>query len=184
MKKRTAIAIGVLSFLYAPFANAQTASPHSDLATVNWSVKQAQTLNAEPKQAVWKFLNDVWTGNQNYANEGKLCSFQFADLRHSGELSLAVTYDEGGTADCNDFDVYDKTPVGIEDYDFGADGAFEGIKDLNGDGNHEIVVDRSFAWAGRDHCSALWSVIYAWNGAGYANVSQDFKVSIDKRCRS
>jgi hypothetical protein len=30
---------------------------------------------------------------------GKLCTFQFAGLDHSGELSLVVSYDGGGTAD-------------------------------------------------------------------------------------
>jgi hypothetical protein len=156
--------------LYASFAFAQTAAPHPDLDTADWSVKQAQSLNAEPKDLVWKFMghDDSSPGN------GKLCSFQFADLRHSGELSLAVTYDNGGTGDCNDFDIFDKTPAGIEDYDFGADPVFDGIEDINGDGRYEVVVGRSFASIGRDHCAAFWPVIYAWDGSGYADVSGQF----------
>jgi hypothetical protein len=174
MNKRFAIAACFLACLYGSFAGAQTAAL-PDLDTADWSAKQAQSLNAQSKQAVWKFLNNLWTGNQNFANEGKLCSFEFADLRHSGELSLAVTYDNGGTGDCNDFDIFDKTPAGIEDYDFGADPVFDGIEDIDGDGRHEVVVGRSFASIGRDHCAAFWPVIYAWDGSGYADVSGQFK---------
>jgi hypothetical protein len=171
MNKPVVVAVCFLICLHASFAGAQTAAPHPDLETADWSIKQARSLNAEPKDVVWKLMghDDSDPGN------GKLCSFQFADLRHSGQLSLAVTYDNGGTGDCNDFDVFDKTAAGIEDYDFGADPVFDDIEDIDGDGRHELVVDRSFASIGRDHCTATWPVIYAWNGSGYADVSGQFK---------
>jgi hypothetical protein len=173
MNKQFAIAACFLACLYASFAGAQTAAPHPDLETADWSVKQARSLNAEPKDVVWKLM-----GHDNSSpGDGKLCSFQFADLRHSGELSLAVTYDGGGTAHCNYFDVFDKTAAGIEDYDFfvGGEPFFEGIKDINGDGRYEVVVGRSFASVERDRCAAIWPVIYAWDGSGYADVSGQFK---------
>jgi hypothetical protein len=172
MKKRIAIAMGVVTFLCAPIVRAQSAPLHPNLETPDWSTKQARTLNAEPKKAVWELIDNLLG-----VDLGKLCSSQFSDLRHSGELSLAVTYDAGGNADCIDFDVIDKTPAGIEDYDFFAGGQpfFEGIKDINGDGRYEVVVGRSFASIGRDHCAAIWPVIYAWNGSGYADVSGQFK---------
>ncbi|HVA83461.1 MAG TPA: HEAT repeat domain-containing protein [Candidatus Binataceae bacterium] len=172
MKKRIAIAIWVLTFLYASLAGAQTAAPHPNLETADWSTKQARSLNAEPKKAVWELIDNLLG-----VDLGKLCSFQFTDLRHSEVLSLAVTYDAGGNADCIDFDVIDKTPAGIEDFDFFAGGEpfFEGIKDINGDGRREVIVGRSFASIGRDHCTAIWPVIYAWDGSGYADVSGQFK---------
>jgi hypothetical protein len=173
MRKATSpVSLLVSMFLYASFAFAQTAAPHPDLEAADWSVKQAQSLNAEPEKAVWELINNLLG-----VDLGKLCSFQFADLRHSGELSLAVTYDNGGNADCIDFDVIDKTPAGFEDFDFFADGQpfFEGIKDIYGDGKYEVVVGQSFASIGRDHCAAVWPVIYAWDGSGYADVSSQFK---------
>ncbi len=115
----------------------------------------------------------------------KLCWFKFADLRHSGNLSLAVVYDNGGTADCNNFDVIDKTPAGFEDFDFfnPGDSFFESIEDINGDGNHQLIVGRGFASAGRDHCTAIWPVVYAWDGTGYADVSGEFKNFYQKRLK-
>ena len=79
--------------------------------------------------------------------------------------------------DCNDVDIFDKTPAGIEDYAFISSGTnfFDSIEDIKGDGNHELIVDRVFAFAGTSHCIATWPVIYAWNGAGYADVSSEYK---------
>ncbi len=172
MKKLTGNAICLLIVLHAPFARAQTAAPHPNLETADWSIKQAQSLNAEPKKAVWEFIDNLLG-----LGLGKLCSFEFADLRHSGELSLVVSYDTGGTMDCNDVEVFDRTAAGIEAYDFNTAGAsfFDSIEDSNGDDNRELVVDRSFAAGGIDHCTATWPVIYAWNGTGYADVSGQFK---------
>ncbi len=138
MNKQFAIAACFLACLSASFARAQTAAPHLDLDTADWSVKQARILNAEPKDVVSKFMGY----DDSNPSDGKLCSFQFADLSHSGELSQAVTYDGGGTADCNYFEVFDKTAAGIEDYDFftGGEPFFEGIQDINGDGRYEVVV--------------------------------------------
>jgi hypothetical protein len=111
-------------------------------------------------------------------NPGKLCTFRFADLRHSGQLSLVVSYDGGGTADCNYVKIFDKGPVGIANYDFDAtqDLSLDSIKDLNGDGHDELIMDSGLAGGGgADHCVATWPVVYAWNGTGYADVSTEFK---------
>jgi len=74
-----------------------------------WSVKEFSTLNSEPRAAVWKFINHLWGNNTLSPEDGKLCSFHFADLRRSGELSLVVSYDDGGTADCNDVAIFART---------------------------------------------------------------------------
>jgi len=113
-------AVGLLTCLYASSVGAQTAALQSDLASADWSVKQAKNLNAEPNEVVWKFMTNL----PGRVDVGKLCEFQFADLRRSGELSLIVSYDAGGMGDCNDIDVFDKTPAGIEDYDFNTNGAY------------------------------------------------------------
>jgi hypothetical protein len=102
MKNYTVAIICLLTLLCAFCAGAQPPTQPPDLASADWSVKQAQRLNAEPKEVVFKSMVKV-------LGFSKLCWFKFVDLRHSGTLSLAVVYDNGGTADCNNFDVIDKT---------------------------------------------------------------------------
>src|ERR1700679_3881434 len=122
-----------LSCLYAASSRAQTPTPFPNLATIDWSVKQAKILNAQSADNVWKFMNGQWGNNDLSPGNGKLCEFHFADLRQSGELSLVVSYDAGGTADCNDVDIFDKTRCGLDDYDFNndAESDFESIDDIN-----------------------------------------------------
>ncbi|HUN58531.1 MAG TPA: hypothetical protein VMU41_10490 [Candidatus Binataceae bacterium] len=167
------IALGFLSCLCALSAEAHTPAPPFDLASAGWSLKREKILNAEPKDAVWKFMNNLWGNNNLGPGNGKLCEFHFADLRHSGELSLVASYDAGGTADCNDVDVFDRTRAGIEDYDFNNDAGtyFGDVENVNGDGNYELVFDKLFVPAVMDHCTATWPVIYAWTGDGYSDVS-------------
>ena len=43
------------------------------------------------------------------------------------------------------------------------------------DGRSELAVGTIFASAGRWHCFAMWPVVYAWNGTGYADVSGQYK---------
>ena len=124
----------------------KAATSHPDLASADWSVKQAKLLNAEPNDAFWFFINRLWDPSLKVselnAGDGKLCTFQFAKLRHSGELSLVVSYDGGGTADCNDVKIFAKGPTGIVSYDFDAtqDLSFDSIVDINGDGHHELTA--------------------------------------------
>jgi hypothetical protein len=148
------------------------------LATADWSVKQAKILNAKPIGTIWKSLNNVPGWSDLGPDVGKLCAFQFADLRHSGELSLVVSYDNGGTTDCNMVDVLDKTPAGTKDYAFNDAGLFyfDSIEDINGDGHQELIVDKVFAAGSQTGpCTVTSPVIYAWNGNGYADVSKKYR---------
>jgi len=93
-------------------------------------------------------------------------------------LSLVVSYDDGGTADCNDVAMFDKVSTGIEDYDFASVGMYwyDSIEDLNGDGRNELIVDGILAAPlGGGHCWATWPIVYTWNGTGYADVSAEFR---------
>jgi len=176
MNKVAVILIGLLTWLYGSFAFAQTPALPPNLATADWTLKQAKILNAESNDAVWKFMIEVWS-TIDLPGSGKVCEFHFADLRCSGELSLVVVYDGGGTADCNYVDIFDKSLTGIEDYDFNTSTPvyFNSIQDINRDGNYEVVLDAVFVAGGIDECTATWPVIYGWNGTGYADVSTEFK---------
>jgi len=149
------------------------------LLSGDWSVGQAQKLNALPKDAVWRFINNL----QPRTGAGELCDFKFAKLRHSEELSLVVSDDGGGTADCNDVEIYDKTPIGIKHFDFIDTGAtfFDNIRDINGDGRQELIVDKVFAPGGEHQCTATWPVVYASNGTGYGTVSAESKAFYRQR---
>ncbi len=112
---------------------------------------------------------------------GHVCDFRFADLRHSGNLSLVVSDDGGGTEDCNYTSIIDKTASRFETYELEevyADVFFtaeDSIKDINHDGNSELVVWTLIGPASdmREECT--WPRIFAWTGNGYAEVSAHYR---------
>jgi hypothetical protein len=158
-------------------------SPQPDLASADWSVSAPHSLQDNPpsKQAVWFFINRLGDPSLDVselsAGDGKLCSFRFVDLRHSGELSLVAVYDGGGTADCNELTVFDKSSAGIEMYDYSGALASDVnvVKDINGDGHFELVAfDRLTPLAEGLDWTDKWPSIYSWTGKGYTNVSSQY----------
>lgn len=90
------------------------------------------------------------------------------------ELSLVVSDDGGGTADCNDVDVLEKSGASTELYSFS--GYFDEIKDIDGNGRYELIVDQPFAAGSQTGpCIVTSAAIYAWNGNGYADVSSKYR---------
>jgi hypothetical protein len=77
-------------------------------------------------------------------------------------------------------DVVDKTTSGFEIYSttesrFQADNeANNVVRDINGDGNFELLVDVSFISQDCATRDVTFTVIYAWTGAGYTSVSDSF----------
>ncbi|MGD0288430.1 MAG: hypothetical protein ABSC63_02080 [Candidatus Binataceae bacterium] len=123
--------------------------------------------------AVWNFMTHFW--GDAWIEQGKLCSFQFVELRHSGKLSLVAIYDWDGGGNCNDLTIFDKSAAGVEGFDYGGgppldDDVKEIVKDISGNGHLELAV-RSFNMTeGRDD----WPSVYAWTGGGYTNVSSQY----------
>jgi hypothetical protein len=123
----------------------------------------------------------------------KVCEFRFADLRNSGNLSLIVTVNPEGRQipECNELDIFDRTPTGFESYT--TDGAYgqdlaHSVLDINDDGKHELVLRAPLApfamWSmsnkngftcGTEGGGAEWPVIFAWTGKGYSEVSDQHK---------
>ncbi|MBF6561103.1 MAG: hypothetical protein IVW56_12495 [Candidatus Binataceae bacterium] len=169
--------IGTLafSFVVAPFAFAQTPAPPPDLASADWSVGAPHSLAKDPpaNEAVWNFMIHFW--GDAWIEQGKLCSFQFVDLRHSGELSLVTIYDWDGGGNCNDLTIFDKSPAGVEGFDYGGgppldDQVKDLLQDLSSDGHMELAV-RSFDMTERENA---WPSVYAWTGGDYTNVSSQY----------
>src|SRR5580700_10605828 len=145
----------------------------TDLAAADWSVKSPHSLAASPPSddAVLALVNKL----NSPVDFHSICSSQFADLRHSGNLSLVVAASDGRFCSLS---IIDKTPSGFELYGVGLAHSSEGpeIKDLAGNGNLELIVDTDFtSYYAVHHCTATWPVIYAWTGGGYTDVSSQYK---------
>lgn len=185
--KKIAIVVGSLSLaciLLLPSA-AQTTAARPALASCDWSVKSPHNLAANPPttELVQKFVNAAF--REDYT---RVCAFRFADLRHSGNLSLVVDIDGGGTGGCNITDIFDKTPSGFEDYTASAvldDDIGKSINDINHDGNLELVLWAPLAPSEMsDQCDAEWPLIFAWTGNGYTEVSNQYKQYYQKYLNS
>jgi len=154
-----------------------------DLAAADWSVKSTHSLATNPPSddAVLGLLSKLITLG---AYSG-ICSSRFADLRHSGNLSLVVSVTDGRFCSLS---IIDKTPSGFERY--AADQAHfsDGpkIEDLAGNGNLELIVDTEFTGylGGTGPCVATWPVIYAWTGTGYTDVSNQYKGYYEQQLQS
>jgi hypothetical protein len=134
-------------------------------------LSQAKKLNSMSKGVIRDSMNPLWANTAS-----KLCAFRFADLRSSGTLSLVLSSDGGGTADCNNVEIIDKDPTGIEYYDIDGSGAYlDSVQNLNGNDSQELLIDQVFI-SYKDHCIATWPVIYAWTGSGYTDVSSSYRI--------
>ncbi len=168
-----------LASLLSSFGWAQTAAAPPDLASYDWSVKAAHSLatNPPPADGVWAFVNNALAGDPS---QGHLCEFHFADLRHSGNLSLVVVIDSGGIGGCKGIDIFDKTAYGFEHYSSNAnpeDNLRDSFQDVNHDGNFEFVLYGPLAPSARQRlaCDAEWPMIFAWTGTAYNEVSSQYK---------
>jgi hypothetical protein len=166
----------------------KAAGSNEDLTKADWSVNAPHDLAHNPpsKDAVSRLIGL----SPDNPSMGKVCDFHFADMRHQGTLSLVVSDDGGGESDCNDVDIFDKTPRGLEDRQLNAGFAYlDGVEDINGDGRFEVIVD---GLAGRENvgdyygkgtspycnmcltCTEYWPRVYAWTGGGYTGVSSQY----------
>lgn len=168
----------VLPLCFLPVrAQARAAANPPALATDDWSVNSRHNLAMNPPSSdrVCGFMDTAYGGFI-----GHVCDFRFADLRHSGNLSLIVSNDGGGTADCNYTTIFDKTPTGFESYDLDMYGEVyfskdDGVEDINKDGNSELVV-WTLEWQPTpvgEECT--WPRIFAWTRNGYSEVTAHYK---------
>ncbi len=165
----------VLASTFSSSVWAQSATVNFNLVSADWSSKQAQSLNSLPKPAIWNFASGAFRDNR-----GQVCDFRFADLRHSGNLSLVVVMDYGATAGCSGTQIFDKTASGFESYTTTVDPAGslrEAIQDINHDGHLELVLSGTLADDESQHfeCFPLWPMIFAWTGSGYTDVSSQYR---------
>jgi hypothetical protein len=160
--------------------------PLDDLKRADWSVNAPHDLAHNPpaKEAIWSFIGHL---PGRMPDMGKLCDFHFVDLRGRGTLSLVVSDDAGGTVDCNNVEIFDKTSGGIEQYLQPGYLGTPGVEDINGNGRFEVVVYDTgateyggFSEGSVMHCDACrtceenWPIVYAWTGSRYSEVSPQY----------
>jgi hypothetical protein len=151
-----------------------------DLATADWSVRSVDNLAANPprEDAILSLLTrlGVFPGNSPYA---EVKSARFADLRHSGQLSLVVSATD---ARQSWLAIVDRTPSGFEVYDLDERGSLEGIEDLAHNGRSELIVGTPLADTG--FCMDGSPIVFAWTGRSYTNVSDQHKTYYEQKLAS
>lgn len=155
----------------------QAESSRSSLAAYNWAVDASPNLVDKPPRVeiVRKFMEQQ--NDEERSEETRICSYRFADMGHNGNLTLLVTRQDGGHGGCGTLYIVDRTPTGfVQHFASGSVWGFgdvrNGVRDIDHDGHLEIIVYHDLtAYEGAMHCLADWPVIYAWDGADYANVS-------------
>ena len=145
----------------------------TELAAADWSVQSPHSLLVNPPSddGVLTLLNKLTYIPGSYT---RICSSRFADLRHSGTLSLIVSASDGGVCDLQ---IIDKTASGfvLYDVDSSRDSNIE-LKDIDENGGLELIADVDLtSYDGAGHCEATWPVVYAWTGSGYIDVSNQYK---------
>src|ERR1700722_2519556 len=186
MNKILAVTFCLAFFLSMPIPVNAGAPPA--LASASWSVNGAHNLASKPPSldAVQDFYDGAFGIEEPFV---RVCEFRFADLRNSGNLSLIVTVNPEGQQipECNELDIFDKTPTGFELYH--TDGAYgddlaNSVLDINHDGRHELVLwgdllnDTGYYQSKRVSevgCDAKWPLVFAWTGNGYAEVGVKYK---------
>jgi hypothetical protein len=142
-----------------------------DLSKANWSVSTANNLATNPpsNNEILTFIEKLRGLEGAYL---QLCSAQFADLRHSGNLSLVASWSDGRFCDV---EIFDKSAAGFEVYDVDDSRRVE-VKDVDGNATLQVIADVDLTvWAGSNHCQASWPVIYTWTGDGYEDVSSKYR---------
>jgi hypothetical protein len=175
-KKVLPIPFFALSFLFA--SSALAAPP--DLASMDWSVKAPHNLGANPPadDVIKTFMGKL---DGAAGDPQGICYAHFADLHHSGRLSLVVSEADGEACHLS---VVDKTARGFRSYSFDLSRGVDGpeIKDLSGNGQLELIVPTDLSgYLGGEYCGARWPVIYAWTGGSYSDVSSHYRDYYEER---
>lgn len=153
------------AFIFVSPLGAQAAAATLDLGSYDWSVSAKPNLTTKPppEQAVQAFLTKL------YANDPRLVSFAFADLRQSGTLSL-VASTAGGTRGVGQTLIVDKVGKKFESAWINCG------DDLIKIGGKPVIVGctQISAYNGASSCTAFFPVIYGWNGSTYVDMSRQF----------
>jgi hypothetical protein len=187
MRLRSAAAtLFAASFIFVLSLGAQAAAATPDLGSRDWSVSAKPNLATKPpsEEVVQSFITkryfdrsfgDEPSGEELLAQALAVDSFAFADLHQSGTLSLVVSMEPTGPAECGEILIVDK--VGEKFKSAWIDCAAHDIgKTVIEVGGRPVVVGYAqiSSYNGTRSCLAIFPVIYGWNGSAYADMSRQF----------
>jgi len=118
----------------------------------------------------------VKVNGDDRGGDSDVCEFRFADLRHSGNLTLIVTLNGGARGGCGTAYIVDRKLSGFEarqspSSGSDADELDDVIQNVAGDGQLYLVFDDQLTDYQGAFCSSSWPVIYDWDGSNYTNLS-------------
>lgn len=156
------------------------------MATADWSVNGAHNLASNPPSlaAVQAFEHRAF-GAPEDLDVDKVCAYRFADLRHSGNLSLVVSVDGGGNGGCNLTYIFDKTAAGFQLYS--SEAVFSGgedVQDINHDGKLELILWAFIATPSEIGEECDWPLVFAWTGSEYSELGSQYQAYYQRYLKS
>jgi hypothetical protein len=165
MKKLSTLVAAALT----TFALYRVASA-ADLTNVTWISANLATLTSADKTDLLKFLNAQWPGSFSPTDIGQ---FKWADLQGSGQLYLVMTL-AGPCAHSVGIDSRNSAGklVLVQNIEGWAD-LNTAIRDLNGDGKDELIVQKPLV---EYNCASIvtWPAVYRLENGKYVEASKEF----------
>jgi hypothetical protein len=174
MKKSLLIAAMLLCALIG-------ASFAAGIAEIPWNESNIQTLRGFDKSSVDALVNNLRGGDPMHAMVG---GFGWYDLAGDHHYQLVVTEDLSGRAFFDYLAIYGQDSAGkpvvqqwIEGDAFGTD-LSKVVRDLNGDGKHELIIPRVlFSYSSVE--TFTWPAVYRLENRKCVEASRDFPAFYD-----
>jgi hypothetical protein len=153
------------------------AAAGSEIETLSWNQSNLERLRSIDKAAVARFLNG-WSGNKvDPLPASGIREFEWIDLARDGKYEMVVITSPGPC--CVDLAIYRQGAAGKVTAQIleGAGKLRETIRDLNGDGNYELVISTELAEKGSWMpmvATPAWPAVYRLEKGKYVEASQDF----------
>jgi len=150
----------------------------NDISSIPWTASNLEALLTFNKTAVLQFINQHGRseGTPAAMKESEVWEFEWVDLAGDGKYALALIGSSGPC--CVDLLLYRQAESGkvtFQAFD-GAGKLSNTIKDLNGDGQKELIL---YSYIGSGNYQGItpqgmWPQVYRLKGTKYVEASRDF----------
>ncbi len=164
----------------------------AEIAHMRWDEANVSTLRSLDRDSIQKFVNspeanDVGDPALNGFSPVNVLQFEWADFAGSGKYALVVVWNTGPHGEA--ISIYQQNAVGkidrqkVELEGYGHERPLnEAIRDLNGDGKKELIINSGFG-DGRDMAEmplTQWPMVYRLQNGQYVEASREFPGFYDK----